>query len=126
MPDFQKRPEYLLDACDNCSCDRRSRRNDYPPPLTSDVLSAAHAELPSGASLALETCVRCRREGRLSADEVVGTARSFAGSSPTLTRALASPRSDAAAALLRAGGGEIATPEEMDELARLAKRRRPA
>ena len=106
-------------------CDELARRvKTFPLPLTSRVFAAALSELPSGASIALETCVRCWREGRLGADEVVSTARSFAGSSPTLSRALAAP----SAARPRSAGGEVATPEQMDELSRLArsKRVRPA
>ncbi len=122
--------EKLLDSLKNgpphaCSCDAKAGFS-FPPPLSADAMNAALSELPAGSSIALVTCVCCWRDGRLSADEVVATARSFASTSPALARALAAftdPASPATAAP-HAGGGEVATPEEMGELARLARPKR--
>jgi hypothetical protein len=117
--------EISIDTCKSYNgetktsiCARRGKA--LPSPLTSDVIAAALAELPPGASAALKTCVRCWHDGRLGADEVVGTARSFAGSSPTLSRALSRPAEPPCASC-----GEVATAEQMDELARLAQSKRP-
>ena len=108
-----------------CSCDAKAPLS-FPPPLSADAIDAALSELPAGSGIALVTCVRCWRDGRLGADEVVATARSFAGASPALARALSALAAPASPAAASAPRGEVATPEEMDELVRLARPRRPA
>jgi hypothetical protein len=105
-----------------CTCDSKAALS-FPPPLSADAIDAALSELPAGSGIALVTCVRCWRDGRLGADEVVATARSFAGASPALARALAALAAPASPAAL-SPRGEVATPEEMHELVRLARPKR--
>eukprot|EP00960_Hanusia_phi_P036923 752599-Hanusia_phi.AAC.2 len=66
-------------------CDMAGKKAEcLPAPLSDSLLRAAYSELPAGACKAIETCVRCWREKKLGADEMLSTVASFSGSSCTL------------------------------------------
>jgi hypothetical protein len=89
---------------------RAENARSLPAPLTHQALSAAYKELPSGAEQSIETVIQCWRTDKLGAEDVIATAKSFAGSSATL-RDLFSADADC---------GEVASADQMRELAQLA------
>ncbi len=91
-----------------------------PAPLTEEVICAAANELPQGPLASFESCLRCWGLGRLGPSELVATARSFAAASPALRRLFSEADAAAAAGATSAGVSELATPEQMRELAYLA------
>jgi hypothetical protein len=105
----EKRPRYD-DMDSNCA-----KAPKLPAPLTEDVLCAAARELPAGPLAAFETCLSCWRRGRLGPSELVATARSFTAASPALRRLFASSSATPSTPM-----SELATPDQMRELAYLA------
>jgi len=91
-----------------------------PAPLTEAVICAAACELPQGPLASFESCLRCWGLGRLGPSELVATARSFAAASPALRRLFTETDATAAVGALTVGVSELATPEQMRELAYLA------
>ena len=104
-----------LEEASGASTSGLRKATELPAPLTQEVLFAALRELPAGPLAALKTCLSCWRHGRLASSELVSTARSFAAASPTLRQLFSSPK---AAPLSIAS--ELATPDQMRELALLA------
>ena len=101
--------------CDDSEIIGCRKTLELPAPLTEDILSAAARELPAGPLAAFETCLRCWSRGRLGPSELVATARSFSAASPALRRLFASPVATPSQPV-----SELATPEQMRELAYLA------
>jgi hypothetical protein len=91
-----------------------------PAPLTEAVICAAACELPQGPLASFESCLRCWGLGRLGPSELVATARSFAAASPALRRLFSEADAAASAGAPSIGVSELATPEQMRELAYLA------
>ncbi|EKX33523.1 hypothetical protein GUITHDRAFT_120268 [Guillardia theta CCMP2712] len=89
--------------------------NSLPAPLTEAVLRTAYNELPAGARNAIETCVRCWREKKLGADEMLSTVSSFSGSSSTLASVFHKAQSFG-----QADEGEMATEDQFRELSLMA------
>ena len=81
-----------------------------PAPLTKPVLDEAYLQLPAGAKQSIETVVGCWRSNKLPASDVLATVKSFVGSSTALAK-LFTCEEEAC---------EIASAEQMRELARLA------
>ena len=103
------------------TCILASRKGpQLPAPLTEAIICAAACELPQGPLASFESCLRCWGLGRLGPSELVATARSFAAASPALRRLFAEADADAAAGAPSVGVSELATPEQMRELAYLA------
>jgi len=82
-----------------------------PEPLTQRSLNQAFAQLPEGAQASIEACIRCWRENKLAASDVISQVKSFSGSSAVLRGLFAAQpeRVDL----------EVATPAQMRELQRL-------
>eukprot|EP00287_Rhodomonas_sp_CCMP768_P003874 CAMPEP_0196717554 /NCGR_PEP_ID=MMETSP1091-20130531/908_1 /TAXON_ID=302021 /ORGANISM="Rhodomonas sp., Strain CCMP768" /LENGTH=236 /DNA_ID=CAMNT_0042057921 /DNA_START=72 /DNA_END=782 /DNA_ORIENTATION=+ len=92
---------------------RKVAAAEMPAPLSASVLEAARKELPSGAVLAIETCLKCWREKKMGKDEVLFTIKTFASASPSLLHALEFKERPQFL-------GEAATQEQMRELSMLA------
>jgi hypothetical protein len=90
---------------------RASDANYLPEPLTKPVLDEAYTQLPAGAKQSIETVVNCWRSNQLPASDVLATVRSFVGSSAALKKLFAANEEDDC---------EVASAEQMRELARLA------
>jgi len=90
---------------------RLEAERSLPLPLTQAVLDEAFADLDAGTRASIETCIKCWRENKLPAADVLDTVKSFAGSSPVLKKAFA---------LEEAVEGEVASTEEMREILELS------
>ena len=88
----------------------RANARSLPEPLTTALLSAAYKEVPSGAEQTIERVIECWRTSKLSAQDVIATVKSFSGSSPVLRKVFSEEEQE----------GEVASAEQMVELARLA------
>ena len=88
----------------------RACARSLPEPLTTALLSAAYKEVPSGAEQTIERVLECWRTSKLSEHDVIATVKSFSGSSPVLRKLFAAQEQQ----------GEVASAEQMVELARLA------
>ena len=86
---------------------RLEAERSLPLPLTQTVLNEAFADLDAGTRASIETCMKCWRENKLPAADVLDTVKSFAGASPALKKAFA---------LEEAVEGEVASTEEMREI----------
>ncbi len=64
-----------------------SSGRSLPSPLSEVLLFKAMPELSKGASMSIQTCLDCWRAKRLSDSDLLSTVRSFAGSSPSLSKA---------------------------------------
>ena len=84
-----------------------------PAPLTQVALDEAYKQLPAGADQTIESVINCWRNNKLSADDVLSTVKSFSGSSVVLQEMFFTSSSVD-------GEGEVASDEQMRELARLA------
>ncbi len=86
-----------------------------PAPLTKALLDKGLAELSSGASMSIRTCMDCWKGKRLTDSDLVSTVRSFAGSSPSLSKAFAdaAPKEDTESC--------VASLEDMLALAQLSR-----
>jgi hypothetical protein len=87
-----------------------------PAPLKRADLDAAYAQLPAGAEVAIEASINMWREKRLGLSEVMATVKSFESQSPVLARALLPLSIKEPTAPIEC---EVATPEQMRELAAL-------
>jgi hypothetical protein len=95
---------------------KKSASDRSPPaPLTEALLATALTELSSGASLSIRTCLDCWRGKRLTDSDLLSTVRSFAGSSPSLSKAFAAsaPKEDTESC--------VASLEDMLALAQLSR-----
>lgn len=81
-----------------------------PGHFTEKILGDAFRELGLGAEKSIEACLKCWREGKIGDDEMRGVFESFAGSSKALREHLMPSASPT---------GEVATPEQMQELQRI-------
>jgi len=82
-----------------------------PEPLTQRSLDEAFAQLPEGAQASIEACIRCWRENKLAASDVISQVKSFSGSS-TVLRGLFAAQPEHVDL-------EVATPAQMRELQQL-------
>lgn len=81
-----------------------------PAPLTQAALNEAYTQLPSGAEQSIESVISFWRSHKMTADDVIATVKSFAGSSESLQKIFAADLIE----------GEVASDEQMRELSRLA------
>jgi hypothetical protein len=90
--------------------ERAADARALPPPLTKSALDEAYEQLPAGAKQSIETVVNCWRSNKLPASDVLATVKSFVGSSAALKKLFGGDEQE----------GEVASDEQMRELARLA------
>jgi hypothetical protein len=100
----------LLEAREAAEDKARECARFLPEPLTTALLSAAYKEVPSGAEKTIEHVIDCWRTSKLSAHDVIAIVKSFSGSSSVLRSLFAE----------QAQEGEVASEEQMAELARQA------
>jgi hypothetical protein len=87
-----------------------------PAPLTQLALEKAYKEMPEGAEVSIQKCIKCWRENKMAPADLLGTVKSFASSSPTLRKVFDAAEHRGADEL-----GQVATAEQMQELSRMAQ-----
>jgi hypothetical protein len=83
---------------------------DMPHPLTQAILDEAFTQLDHGTQASIKNCLKCWRENKLDSSDVLETVKSFSGSCAALKQVF----------VMDEGEGEVASTEEMRELARQA------
>jgi len=112
--------ELCLEVCSKAAACRRDLERPLPAPLTAAGLEKAFSQLPEGACNTLHACMQCWHTGRLSNSDVLETVRSFSSSSPALQKIFSS--AVIPLPVLHSGAlGEVATDEDMFDLALLAQ-----
>jgi len=92
---------------------RMEASRGLPAPLTQRSLNEAFAQLPEGAQASIESCIKCWRENKLGASDVIATCKSFSGSSAALHALFAAQPKHVKL--------EVATPAQMRELSKLSQ-----
>ena len=85
-------------------------KRSLPSPLTQLLLNDAYKQLPRGAEQSIESVIQCWRTNKLDASDVIATVKSFSGRSAVLQAIFSSDTPQ----------GEVASEEQMRELASLA------
>ena len=87
-----------------------------PAPLTQLALEEAYKEMPEGAEVSIQKCIKCWRESKMAPADLLATVKAFASSSPTLRKVFDAAEHRGAGEL-----GQVATAEQMQELSRMAQ-----
>jgi hypothetical protein len=90
-----------------------------PAPLTEQLLSSAMSELNQGTARAVQSCLECFRDNRMSGEDLVSFIRSISMQSKTLTE-IYQKEADASAASKDVDMGEAAGADDLAELMALA------